>query len=126
MDVDGAVEPALLSWVDVTEAATYFEEADTLARAVWPHLKCAENDSFPKIRGLRWPGRMQTVSSPAQLGMNYLLEGAHNPSGMMASCTQLRTLDRWKEPWALLLGCTPQRDMKSMLKPLVKIGRAHV
>ena len=125
MDVDGAVEPAPLTWVDVTKGATYFEEAGALARAVWPHLKCAENISFPKIRGLRWPGRMQDVPSPAQLGMNYLLEGAHNPSGMMASCAQLRTLDRWNEPWALLLGCTPQRDMKSMLKPLVALCKAH-
>ncbi len=125
IDVDGAVGPALLTWVDIDEDATYFEEADALAAAVWPHLKCAEKSPYPKIRGLRWPGRMQNVPSLARPGMTYLLEGAHNPSGMKASCAQLRAQERWVEPWALLLGCTPQTDMKSMLKPLVDLCKAH-
>ncbi len=74
IDVDGAVGPALLTWVDIDEDATYFEEADALAAAVWPHLKCRKRP-YPKIRGLRWPGRMQNVPSLARPGMTYLLEG---------------------------------------------------
>ncbi len=68
---------------------------------------------------------MHDVPSPSQNGLTYLLEGAHNPSGMEASCAQLQAQPRWQEPWALLLGSTPQRDMKAMLAPLVDLCKAR-
>ena len=122
---DGATEPANLAYIGVAAGATYFEEASALAGAVWKQLACAEKIPFPHIRALRWPGRMHEVASVGQASMTYLLEGAHNPSGMEASCAQLQGQPKWQEPWALLLGCTPQRDMKSMLKPLVNLCKAH-
>ena len=113
------VVPAQLQWVKVETGASYFEEAKALASAAWSYLSCAEKTPFPSIRALCWPGRMHDVPSPSQSGLTYLLEGAHNPSGMEASCAQLQAQLRWQEPWALLLGSTPQRDMKAMLAPLV-------
>ena len=68
---------------------------------------------------------MHEVPSPSRNGLTYLLEGAHNPSGMEASCAQLQAQPRWQEPWALLLGSTPQRDMKAMLAPLVDLCKAR-
>jgi len=115
---------AALEWVEVDEKATYHDEANAMAAATWAHLKCAENTAYPVIRGLRWPGRMHEVRSPTVEGMTYLLEGAHNPSGMLASCAQLAQQKRWLEPWALLLGSTPQSDMQAMLEPLVNLCQA--
>lgn len=123
----GMEEPgpsATLEWVEVDEKATYHDEANAMAEATWAHLKCAENILYPVIRGLRWPGRMHEVRSPTFEGMTYLLEGAHNPSGMLASCAQLAQQNRWREPWALLLGSTPQSDMQAMLAPLVNLCHA--
>ncbi len=116
--------PASLEWVEVDEKATYHDEANAMAAAIWAHLKCAENLAYPVIRGLRWPGRMHEVGSPTVESMTYLLEGAHNPSGMLASCAQLAQEKRWREPWALLLGSTPQSDMQAMLEPLVNLCHA--
>lgn len=123
----GMEEPgpsAKLEWVEVDEKATYYDEANAMSEATWAHLKCAENIQYPVIRGLRWPGRMHEVRSPTVQGMTYLLEGAHNPSGMLASCAQLAQQKRWLEPWALLLGSTPQSDMQAMLEPLVNLCQA--
>lgn len=123
--IDGTSEPARLEWVEVKTGSTYFDEAMALAAAAWKHLTCADNKPFPDIRGLRWPGRMHEVASPIRDGMTYLLEGAHNPSGMEASCAQLRQQPRWKEPWCLLLGSTPQSDMEAMLRPLAHLCEMH-
>ena len=123
--IDEAVGPAQLQWVEIEAGTSYFEEAKALASAAWSHLSCAEKTPFPLIRALRWPGRMHDVPSPSRNGLTYLLEGAHNPSGMEASCSQLQAQPRWQEPWALLLGSTPQRDMKAMLAPLVDLCKAH-
>ena len=123
--IDEAAGPARLQWVEIEAGVSYFEEAKALASAAWTHLSCAEKTPFPSTRALRWPGRMHDVPSPSQNGLTYLLEGAHNPSGMEASCAQLQAQPRWQEPWALLLGSTPQRDMKVMLAPLVDLCKAR-
>ena len=123
--IEGCAKPARLEWVDVKAGSTYFDEAKALAAAAWKHLTCADNKPFPDIRGLRWPGRMHEVASPTHQGMTYLLEGAHNPSGMDASCAQLRQQPRWQEPWCLLLGSTPQSDMEAMLRPLAHLCETH-
>ena len=123
--IDEAAGPARLQWVEIEAGVSYFEEAKALASVAWSHLSCAETTMFPSIRALRWPGRMHDVPSPSRNGLTYLLEGAHNPSGMEASCAQLQAQPRWQEPWALLLGSTPQRDMKAMLAPLVDLCKAR-
>ena len=61
----------------------------------------------------------------ARFGERLVLEGAHNPSGMEVSCRELLGDARWKQPWVLLLGSTPQADMDAMLTPLVNLCRQH-
>ena len=118
---EGTALPAELEWVRVKKGATYHEEANTMAEAAWGHLQCAENLRYPVVRGLRWPGRMHEVSSPTLEGMTYVLEGAHNPSGMLAACGEFKKQERWRKPWTLLFGSTPQSDMRAMLEPLIEL-----
>ena len=122
--IDGRQGPADLHWVEVPNKATYFDEANLLAAAVWKHLKCADAGEWLEIRGLRWPGRMQEIHTKGS-GNVWLLEGAHNPSGMEVSCRELMDDDRWTKPWVLLLGSTPQADMEAMLSPLVDLCQQH-
>ena len=124
LTIEGIQGPASLHWVEVPEEATYFEEASLLAKAIWKHLKCADAGEWPEIRGLRWPGRMQEVHTKGSENV-WLLEGAHNPSGMEVSCRELMDDDRWTHPWMLLLGSTPQSDMEAMLSPLVDLCKQH-
>ena len=118
--VEDAIGPADLHWVEIPDGATYFDEANLLAAAVWVHLVCAENTPYVQVRALQWPGRMQEVERDAS-SKTWLLEGAHNPSGMEVSCRELIGDQRWKQPWILLFGSTPQTDMREMLAPLVNL-----
>jgi len=122
--VEDAIGPADLHWVEIPDGATYFDEANLLAAAVWGHLVCAENTPYAKVRALQWPGRMHELHSERS-GNTWLLEGAHNPSGMQVSCNELMDDPRWKQPWTLLLGSTPQNDMGAMLAPLVDMCKQH-
>ena len=122
--VEDAIGPADLHWVEIPDGATYFDEANLLAAAVWGHLVCAENTPYAKVRALQWPGRMHELHSERS-GNTWLLEGAHNPSGMEVSCSELMDDPRWKDPWTLLLGSTPQEDMDAMLAPLVDLCKQH-
>lgn len=124
LTIDGTQGPAALHWVEVPDDATYFDEANMLAAAVWEQIKCADAGTWMDIRGLRWPGRMQEIRGKGS-GDIWLLEGAHNPSGMEVSCRELMDDARWTQPWVLLLGSTPQTDMEAMLSPLVNLCKQH-
>ena len=117
-----AKRPGRLEWVEVEEAATAAQEGMALAQAVWPRLTSTAGRPFPVFRGVQWPARMQTVASPGRPETTYLLDGAHNPSGMLKSCRELMTRGEVNGgPWALLIGSTPQEDMEVMLEPLAEL-----
>ena len=125
INIDGRIGRANLEWVYPPEDASYHEQANTLAAVAWTHLKCAENTPFNAIRGLRWPGRMQVVASRNRPDLTFVLEGAHNPSGMKAACDILMQQAQWSRPWALLLGTSPQTNMPGMLEPLANLCTRH-
>ena len=125
VNIDGRIGRANLEWVYPPLNASYHEQANALAAVAWTHLKCAENTPFDSIRGLRWPGRMQDVASRNRPDLTFVLEGAHNPSGMKAACDELVQQARWSRPWALLLGTSPQTNMPGMLEPLANLCTRH-
>ena len=125
LNIDGRIGRANLEWVCPSQDASYHEQANGLAAVAWAHLRCAENSNFELIRGLCWPGRMQEVASRNRPGLTFMLEGAHNPSGMKAACDELVQQVQWSRPWALLLGTSPQTNMLGMLEPLANLCTCH-
>jgi len=118
--------PAALYWVQTKKEQSASEEALTLARNTWPHLAATKGLDFPALQGVQWPARMQAIPSPRQSRKTYLLDGAHNPSGMVMSCAELRQRPEILQgPWALLFGSSPQREMRAMLEPLASLCRQH-
>ena len=78
--IDGTQGPATLHWVEVPDEATYFDEANLLAKTVWEHLRCADAEDLDEIRGLRWPGRMQEIHTKAS-GNVWLWRAPTTPAG---------------------------------------------
>lgn len=68
---------------------------------------------------------MQEVASRNRPDLTFVLEGAHNPSGMKAACDELVQQAQWNRPWALLLGTSPQTNMRGMLEPLANMCARH-
>ena len=96
------------------EARTFMEEAADLAERL-----CAMIGYSFVRRPICWPARMQYISGE----QNYLLEAAHNPSGMERAIPEIAAI--LPERWSLLLGTSPQNNMEAFLSPLYALIAAH-
>ena len=89
------------------EASTFMNEAADLAE-----MLCAIIGYSFVRRPISWPARMQYIEGE----QNYLLEAAHNPSGMRRAVPEIAAL--LPERWSLLLGTSPQQEMDEFLAPI--------
>ena len=90
------------------EPSTFMDEAADLAE-----MLCAMI-GYPFVRRpISWPARMQYIEGE----QNYLLEAAHNPSGMRRVIQEIAAI--LPEKWSLLLGTSPQQDMNEFLAPII-------
>ena len=114
---------AQVYWVEMTNNMTAEQEGRRLAHQTWQHLRTTKQLAFPDFSSVQWPARMHLLSSPNRHECHYLLDGAHNPSGMEKSCAELLARQEIRSPWVLLVGCTPQRDLAAMFNPLFRLCR---
>ena len=70
-------------------------------------------------RPISWPARMQYIEGAP----NFLLEAAHNPSGMRRVIPEIAAV--LPEKWSLLFGTSPQQDMEQFLSPLSALVSTH-
>ena len=89
------------------EVSTFMDEAADLAE-----MLCAIIGYSFVRRPISWPARMQYIEGE----QNYLLEAAHNPSGMRRAIPEIAAL--LPERWSLLLGTSPQQEMDEFLAPI--------
>jgi len=96
------------------EKSTFMEEAADLAELLCTMI----GYSFVR-RPISWPARMQYI--PGQ--PNFLLEAAHNPSGMRRAIPEIAAV--LPKRWSLLFGTSPQQDMDAFLEPLFDLIRKN-
>ena len=107
-----------VQWVSVPNV-DFTNEAAILAKAAL--LKCGFDEAASAVeeslKKLNWPGRMQNFFID---DIEFLLDAAHNPSGMIRFVEVLETLIQNK-PWSLIFGSSPQHDLEEFIQPLVEI-----
>ncbi len=101
----------------------YQEEAAMLAKSALGAMGSfyAYDEVEQAVRHTNWPGRMQWLNVG---DIPFLLDCAHNPSGMTRACDQIRfqkTRDMSPMPGVIVVGCTTQDDMGVFLQPLVEL-----
>lgn len=96
------------------ESATFMDEAADLAE-----MLCAMIGYSFVRRPISWPARMQYIEGE----QNYLLEAAHNPSGMRRAIPEIASI--LPERWSLLLGTSPQQDIDAFLEPIFALIEEH-
>ena len=96
------------------EISTFMDEAADLAE-----MLCAMIGYSFVRRPISWPARMQYIEGE----QNYLLEAAHNPSGMRRAIPEIATI--LPERWSLLLGTSPQQEMDEFLAPILALIESH-
>ena len=89
------------------EKSTFMDEAADLAQMLCSMI----GYSFVR-RPIQWPARMQYIAGE----QNYLLEAAHNPSGMKRVLPEIAS--KLPKKWSLLFGTSPQQRMDDFLQPL--------
>ena len=96
------------------ENSTFMDEAADLAE-----MLCAMIGYSFVRRPISWPARMQLVPGEQK----YLLEAAHNPSGMRRAIPEIASM--LPEKWSLLLGTSPQQNMEEFLQPIRALIKKH-
>ena len=107
-----------VQWVEI-EVDDYRQEAAILAEKV---LRAggfeAAADRVPEAAEvIRWPARMQRVKSG---GREFLLDSAHNTSGMERFIKTLAPIIKDRE-WSLLFGSSPQVKLDQFLQPILTL-----
>lgn len=106
---------ALLGEHQRRNVALAVRAAETLRALGWRGIG---HDAIEQgVRAVRWPGRLEAIELPT--GRRVLLDGAHNPDGVLA-------LERFLDPlgpFDLLFGALADKDLAHMLPSLA--GRAR-
>lgn len=112
--IDSEAGPSPLHWIDIAEHCSYVDEANEIAQVVlksYLNIDCRDVKIHPF-----WPGRQHILISNS---IEFYLEGAHNPSGMLRSLQSIS--HDWPTKWSLLFGTSPQQSMDEMLQPLLEL-----
>ena len=116
------IGPAKLTFVKVPHGASFRQEAEWLVEEIWTHLECVNPLHRPVTENCVWPARMQLIETLDPSHPSFLLDGAHNPSGITRVVNELSVNSRVSEgSWVMLLGTSPQTDMNSALEPLLQL-----
>ena len=89
------------------EKSTFMDEAADLAE-----MLCSMIGYQFVRRPIKWPARMQYIQGE----QNFLLEAAHNPSGMTRVIPEILSI--LPKRWSLLFGTSPQQHMNDFLQPI--------
>lgn len=122
--------PADASFVSITAGVGVVDEAAELATAVFEKVGFPIDTIEQVKRDLRWPARMHLLSKSETASHPYLLDAAHNPSGLRRILPELEQFISEHAPhnkngpvWTLLFGTSPQDDLSEMLSPLHEMCR---
>ena len=120
--------PANPITIPIHASASVREEALTLAKAVFEDLHFSGELLEQANQSMRWPARMQLLSSQQTSSHPYLLDAAHNPSGIRRIIPELEHCILQNAPyvnskpsWSLVLGTSPQHDLEQFLSPLLSL-----
>jgi dihydrofolate synthase/folylpolyglutamate synthase len=107
-----------VQWVDI-EVDDYRQEAAILAEKVLRAggFEAAANKVPEAAEVIRWPARMQRVKDG---GREFLLDSAHNPSGMERFIDTLAPIIK-ERGWSLLFGSSPQAKLNQFLQPILRL-----
>ena len=117
--------PAEAFFVNIPSGVRVLDEAVELANAVFEKVGLGSDSIKQAKRDLRWPARMHQLSQSETSSHPYLLDAAHNPSGLRRILPELEQFITQNAPksesgpvWTLLFGTSPQHDLTVMLSPL--------
>jgi len=128
--LDETLAPAQASFVIIPKGSTVKDEAGILALALFESLGFTTETMVQAKQTLQWPARMQLLTKQETSTHPYLLDAAHNSSGMLRILPELERYISQHAPqkngqpvWTLLFGTSPQHNLTEFLSPLHDLCR---
>ena len=117
--------PAKAYFVSIPKDITVLEEAGLLAHSLFDSIGFSTETVEQAKQIIRWPARMQPLTKLETSTHPYLLDAAHNPSGLRRILPELERYISQHAPqkngqplWTLLFGTSPQQNLTEFLSPL--------
>ena len=125
-----SLAPAQALFVTIPKHSTVKDEAELLASALFESLGFTVETIGQAKQSLQWPARMQLLTKQETSTHPYLLDAAHNPSGLRRILPELERYISQHAPrkkgqsvWTLLFGTSPQQNLTEFLSPLHDLCR---
>jgi len=122
--------PAQVTFVSIPKDASVQQEAVLLAQAMFDKIGFSTEKIEQARKILRWPARMHLLSNNETSTHPFLLDAAHNPSGLRRIIPELERFISLHAPktdngplWTLLFGTSPQHNLAEFLSPLHELCR---
>jgi len=122
--------PARTQWVEIPSESSVRQEAMILAEALFTAVDLPKEHLLLANKTVRWPARMQHLSVQATGHHPYLLDAAHNPSGLQRILPELEQIiqaacEGEEGGWSLLFGTSPQDDLDAFCAPLLDLCQRY-
>ena len=117
--------PALPKFIEIPDSISTREEALILANEVLLAINLPNNMLENADSLLNWPARLQQFNHNSN---SYLLDAAHNPSGLARILPELTQIIRSSAPvidgklkWTLIFGTSPQKELDLMMDLIFRL-----
>jgi dihydrofolate synthase / folylpolyglutamate synthase len=113
--------PAQPIFVDIPPMVTTRQEAAILVDQALKRNGMDTSNVWQAKNSLQWPARMQLIPAAKTGGHEFLLDGAHNPSGMERVMPEVaNVIENYKvQAWSLIFAASPQQEMDRFIAPLL-------
>lgn len=122
--------PAEVDFISIPDTISVREEARLLAEALLGKSGLPTSNLNTAFNTVRWPARMQHIKTAPRSEHSFILDAAHNPSGLARVLPELEhhIVEACKKEtggWSLLFGTSPQIDVQAFCQPLIELCHRH-
>lgn len=114
--------PAIPHFMSIPKNCSIKDEAEILVKKLFEIMNLPIQHLENAKRLVKWPARMHLVEQKSNL---YLLDAAHNPSGLLRVLPELIQKIKSESPiindkliWTLIFGTSPQKELDLMMESI--------
>ena len=122
--------PAVPKLIEIPPGTSVRDEGRILATSLLKKVGLPTSAMREAFEQVRWPARMQRVEPSTHSAHPFVLDAAHNPSGLLRVLPELEQViaaSNQTKPfgWTLVFGTSPQQDLGMFCQPLIELCERH-
>ncbi len=122
--------PGVPTLIEIPRGTSVRDEGRILANALLEKVGLPTSAMDEAFEQVRWPARMQRVEPSTHSAHPFVLDAAHNPSGLLRVLPELEQVIAASKQtnlfgWTLVFGTSPQQDLAVFCQPLIELCERH-